>query len=87
MTATSVSPSVDALLEAAKSLSREERGEFFDRFTEVLGEDERGVGAPISSEWMEEVKQCIADDEAGLAEWSDAAEVVARLRDSLNHPA
>jgi hypothetical protein len=85
MTSTAPSP-VDVLLEAAKRLTPVERGEFFDRFTEVLGEDERAEAGVISPEWMEEIKQRVADDEAGLSEWADAEAVVNKLRDSLKRP-
>ncbi len=86
MTAAIPSP-VDALIEAAKRLTRDEQVAFFDRFTEVLGDDEESESATLSPEWMAEVNRRIADDEAGLSEWIPAEDVLRDLRASLKRPA
>jgi hypothetical protein len=86
MTAASPSP-VDTLIEAAKRLSRDEQVDFFDRFTEVFGDSEESESAALSPEWMAEVNRRIADDEAGLSEWTPAEDVLRALRASLKLPA
>ena len=86
MTAAVPSP-VDSLIEAAKRLTRDERVDFFDRFTEVLGDGEESESTTLSPEWMAEVNRRIADDEAGLSEWTPAADVLQALRASLKLPA
>ena len=86
MTATTTSP-VDSLIEAAKRLTRDERGEFFDRFTEVLGEDESLPDSPLSAEWMDEIRRRGAEEDAGLTETFDLDEVLNEARESLKHPA
>jgi hypothetical protein len=84
---TAISSPVDSLIEAAKRLTRDERGEFFDRFTEVLEEDDRNNESPLSPEWMEEIKRRVADDDAGLTENYDLEDVLNEARESLKHPA
>ena len=78
---------VDSLIEAAKRLTRDEQVDFFDRFVEVLGDDEESQSNTLSPEWMAEVNRRIADDEAGLAEWIPAEDVLRALRASLKLPA
>lgn len=86
MTATTTSP-VDALIEAAKRLSHDERVAFFDRFSEVLDEDDRNNESPLSPEWMEEIRRRVADDDAGLTNSYDLEDVLNEARESLKHPA
>ncbi len=88
MNATAISP-VDSLLEAAKRLTNRECGEFLDRFLEMthpVAEEEEDE-QPLSPEWMAEIEQRIADDEAGLTKWYPLEEVLAQARESLKRPA
>lgn len=85
MAATTTSP-VDALIEAAKRLTRDERVAFFDRFTEVLGENDND-DQPLSAEWMAEIDRRVAEVEAGTCELHDWKDVLQEARESLKRPA
>lgn len=85
MTATTTSP-VDALIEAAKRLTHDERVDFFDRFTEVLGENDND-DTPLSAEWMAEIDRRVAEVESGTCELHDWKDVLQEARESLKRPA
>ena len=84
MTATAPSP-VDALIEAAKCLTRDEQVDFFDRFAEVLG-DHEDDDQPMSPEWMTEIDRRVAEVEAGTCELHDWDDVLKEARQSLKRP-
>lgn len=80
---------VDVLLEASKLLTPQQRKDFFDRMVESWNDEEETTDdvQPLSKEWMEEIQQRVAEDEAGLSVWTDAEEVLRKARESLSQPA
>lgn len=86
---TETSPlTLDLVLQAARKLPVDDQYKLFNRLEDELhGGSVSDEESELSPEWKAELQKRLAEDEAGVAEWIPAEDVIKELRDSLKRPA